>query len=120
MKKPNTYYILIFTICLILIISFLIYYFKNRKNTKDDYIGHDAGGLNISSAIRGYQQYPSPSNYYTYWIPGYNNSHVYKDWIYNNKICKNINTIDELSICIPEIKEWPVDSYKWREIRPVK
>lgn len=117
--KPTTYYILIIAICLILFGCFLLYYRGDeRKNTKDYYIGHDAGGLNVSSAIRGYQKYPS-SDYYTYWIPGYNNTSVHKDWIYDNKICKNVNTVDDLITCFPGIKEWPVNSYKWREIRPI-
>jgi hypothetical protein len=117
--KPTTYYILIIAICLILFGCVLLYYRGGeRKNTKDYYIGHDAGGLNVSSAIRGYQKYPS-SNYYTHWVPGYNNTSVHKDWIYDNKICKNVNTVDGLITCFPEIKEWPVDSYRWREIRPI-
>jgi len=116
--KKKTHYILIFTIFLIFIIGFSIYSFMEKKNIKDNYIGHDAGGLNVSSAIRGYQQYPSP-NYYTSWIPGYNNTSVHKDWIYDNKICKNVNSVDDLIICFPEIKNWPVESSKWREVRPI-
>ena len=28
-------------------------------------------------------------------------------------------TLNDLINCIPEIKDWPTDSYKWREIRPL-
>ena len=76
-------------------------------------IGHDAGGFSVSSAV-----WPSLS-YYVYWIPGNNNTGMYKDWIYDGKICKNINSLNDLINCIPEIKDWPTDSHKWREIRPL-
>jgi hypothetical protein len=119
MKHQKKLYtrLIILTIFLILVVSFLIYYFRRKRVTKDQFIGHDGGGLNISSAIRGYNQNQQP--YYRYWIPGYNNTTIYKDWIYNNKLCKNVNTVDDIIICIPEVKDWPVDSYKWRELRPV-
>lgn len=83
----------------------------------DNFIGHDAGGFNISSAIRGYDQ--NQQKYYKYWIPGYNNTSIYKNWIYDNRICKDVNSLDDLIKCIPEIKNWDVDSNKWKEIRPL-
>lgn len=127
MKKK---YLSILIIFLIFLISFLFFFwprcqFMYSGNCKaarteidqiDNFIGHDAGGFNISSAIRGYDQ--NQQKYYKYWIPGYNNTSIYKNWIYDNRICKDVNSLDDLIKCIPEIKNWEVDSNKWREIRP--
>jgi len=124
MKKQ---YLSILIIFLIFLISFLFFFWPRSSCDRggsstavggqqiDNFIGHDAGGFNISSAIRGYDQ-NKPK--YKYWIPGYNNTSIYKNWIYDNRICKDVNSLDDLIKCIPEIKNWEVDSNKWREIRP--
>lgn len=124
MKKK---YLSILIIFLIFLISFLFFFWprcqfmyagtsRTEVDQIDNFIGHDAGGFNISSAIRGYDQ--NQQKYYKYWIPGYNNTSIYKNWIYDNRICRDVNSLDDLIKCIPEIKNWEVESNKWREIRP--
>lgn len=134
MKKK---YLSILIIFLIFLISFLFFFWPrcqfmyagtartevdrraaglSEVDQIDNFIGHDAGGFNISSAIRGYDQ--NQQKYYKYWMPGYNNTSIYKNWIYDNRICRDVNSLDDLIKCIPEIKNWEVESNKWREIRP--
>jgi hypothetical protein len=58
-----------------------------------------------------------------YWTPSLKDSNIKrcKNWEYNGKICKDINSLTDLIKCIPEIKEWPVDDdfYKWKLIKPI-
>jgi hypothetical protein len=77
---------------------------------------------------RRYHNYYDYNNYWlgypNWWWPtiwyNYDFSNVDNDinFCYENKICKNPTSLQDIIDCFPETKDWKIDDEKWKNIIP--